>query len=130
MYYILGLVLIIIIFWVFIILKFSKSKKLNYYVKKELVKNFKHIKTSNSSKERIVDFDKLYHKILIKLWYNWTFWEILKSKPTVVSNLNTIWELHKLRNKLVHDFDIVSDNILKNKSLEYEKIINELLRRI
>ena len=130
MYYILVLVVVIIIFGVFMILKFSKSKKLNSYVKKELSKNFKHIKTSNSSKERIVDFDKLYHKILIKLWYNWTFWEILKSKPKVISNLNTIWELHKLRNKLVHDFDLVSENILKKNALEYEKIISELLGRI
>ena len=130
MYYILGVVVIIIIFWVFLILKFSKAKKLSSYVKKELNKNFKHIKASNSSKERIVDFDKLYHKILIKLWYNWTFWEILKSKPRVINDLNKIWELHKLRNKLVHDFDLVSENILKNNASEYEKIINELLRRI
>ena len=130
MYYILGVVVIIIIFWVFLILKFSKAKKLSSYVKKELNKNFKHIKASNSSKERIVDFDKLYHKILIKLWYNWTFWEILKSKPKVINDLNKIWELPKLRNKLVHDFDLVSENILKNKASEYEKIINELLRRI
>ena len=130
MYYILGLVLIIIVFWVFLILKFSKSKKLNSYVKKELSKNLKHIKTSSSNKEKIVDFDKLYHKILLKLWYNWTFWEILKSKPKVINDLNKIWELHKLRNKLVHDFDLVSENILKNKALEYEKIINELLKRI
>jgi len=128
MNYILIFILIIFIFWIFLILKFSKNKKLWSQIKKELEKNFKYIKSSTSSKERVIDFDKLYHKILLKLWYNWTFWEILKSEPKVVSDINKIWELHKLRNKLVHDFDLISENILKKKALEYEKIIRELLK--
>ncbi len=130
MYYILLILVIIILFGIFLILKFSKSKKLSLQIKKELQKNFRQIKTSTSSKEKIVDFDKLYHKILIKLWYDWTFWEILKSKPSIISDLNKVWELHKLRNKLVHDFDLMSENILKKKALEYEKLILELFKKI
>ena len=130
MYYILALIVVVVIFWIFMILKFSKSKKLNNYIKKELEKKLNNIKKSNSGKEKIIDFDKLYHKILIELWYVWTFWEILKSEPKVISDLNKIWELHKLRNKLVHDFDLLSEHILKKKALEYERIITALFRRI
>jgi hypothetical protein len=130
MNYLLIFILVVFIFWIFLMLKFSKNKKLWSQIKKELEKNFKYIKSSTSSKERVTDFDKLYHKILLKLWYNWTFWEILKSEPKVISNINKIWELHKLRNKLVHDFDFISDNILRKKALEYEKSISELLKRI
>jgi uncharacterized protein YutE (UPF0331/DUF86 family) len=54
----------------------------------------------------------------------------LKSEPRVISNINRIWELHKLRNKLVHNFDLISDDILKRKALEYEKSISELLKII
>jgi len=32
-----------------------------------------------SNKEKIIDYDKLYHKILLKAWYTGTFWDILKN---------------------------------------------------
>lgn len=56
-----------------------------------------------SDKEKIIDYDKLYHKILLKAWYQWTFWDILKSKPKEIQNINKIWNLHKIRNHLVHE---------------------------
>jgi hypothetical protein len=54
----------------------------------------------------------------------------LKSEPKVILNINKIWELHKLRNQLVHNFDLISNDILKKKALEYEKNISELLKII
>jgi len=52
----------------------------------------------------------------------------LKQKPSEIRDINNIWELHKLRNKLVHDFDLLSDGVLRKKSQNYEKEINVLLR--
>jgi len=39
-----------------------------------------------------------------------------------------IWELHKLRNKLVHDFDLLSEKVLKTKSSEYKSQIEKLIK--
>jgi len=117
-----------LVFWISIILKFSKKKKLSEADKKELKNIFKNMKTNKSDKEKLIDYDKLYHKILQKFWYNWTFWEILKTKPNEIWNLNKVWELHKLRNKLVHDVD---DKIKENlflKVKEYEKEIEIILK--
>ena len=94
-----------LVFWISIILKFSKKKKLSEADKKELKNIFKNMKVNKSDKEKLIDYDKLYHKILQKFWYNWTFWEILKTKPNEIWNLNKVWELHKLRNKLFYDVD-------------------------
>ena len=113
-----------LVFWISIILKFSKKKKLSEADKKELKNIFKNMKTSKSDKEKLIDYDKLYHKILQKFWYNWTFWEILKTKPNEIWNLNKVWELHKLRNKLVHD---VEENLFL-KVKEYEKEIEIILK--
>lgn len=117
-----------LVFWISIILKFSKKKKLSEADKKELKNIFKNMKTNKSDKEKLIDYDKLYHKILQKFWYNWTFWEILKTKPNEIWNLNKVWELHKLRNKLVHDVDEKIKENLFLKVKEYEKEIEIILK--
>lgn len=117
-----------LVFWISIILKFSKKKKLSEADKKELKNIFKNMKTSKSDKEKLIDYDKLYHKILQRFWYNWTFWEILKTKPNEIWNLNKVWELHKLRNKLVHDVDKKIKENLFLKVKEYEKEIEIILK--
>lgn len=115
-------------FWFSIILKYLKKKKLSENDKKEFKKIFKNLNLKSSDKERIIDYDKLYHKILQRFWYNWTFWEILKQKPNEIWDLNKVWELHKLRNKLVHDFDEKLEKNLKNQVFLYEKEIEKILK--
>ena len=117
-----------LVFWISIILKFSKKKKLSEADKKELKNIFKNMKVNKSDKEKLIDYDKLYHKILQQFWYTWTFWEILKTKPNEIWNLNKVWELHKLRNKLVHDVDEEIKENLFLKVKEYEKEIEIILK--
>ena len=117
-----------LVFWISIILKFSKNKKLSEDDQKELKNIFKNMKVNKSDKEKLIDYDKLYHKILQRFWYNWTFWEILKTKPNEIWNLNKVWELHKLRNKLVHDVDEKIKENLFLKVKEYEKEIEIILK--
>ncbi len=78
-------------------------------------------------KEKFIELDKIYHKILEKYWYSWTFWEILKQKPIIINNLNKIRELHKLRNKLVHELESQDMPDFAKKCIEYEKEIKILL---
>lgn len=129
-YEILAIIIFIwtIFFGVQVVLKYSKKKKLTEKQKKEFKKLFKSIKSPhNNPKEQIIDYDKLYHKILLALEYEGTFWEILKKEPNEIWDLDKVWELHKLRNKLVHDFDLLSPSILAKKSKEYEKQIKFIL---
>lgn len=132
MFYLIILIFIIIIlFWIVIVYKYTWKKKWISQEKKEfLIKNFKRISTEIDKSNQIIHFDKLYHKILLEIWYEWTFWEILKNKPVEINNLNKIWELHKLRNKLVHDFDLLENVILSKKAGDYKKEIDILLKKI
>ena len=121
----------IIIFAIIIIFIFrKKKKKLDAGSKKEIIKFFNKIKKSSSNKEKIIDFDKLYHRILLDLWYKWSFWNILKKERKEIINLNKIWELHKLRNNLVHSFDWTKEDFLEKKVKEYIKEINLILKNI
>ncbi|MDR2411073.1 MAG: hypothetical protein LBD88_00190 [Candidatus Peribacteria bacterium] len=45
----------------------------------------------------------------------------------VISDIDKIWELHKFRNKLVHDFDLFNANILNKKENEYKTELEKLL---
>ena len=123
-----GFFLLILFLGIFIIIKFSKKKRIS----DEKISFFKvkinQIKAFNSWKEQIIDYDKLYHKILQELGYSGDFGSILKQNPSVISDINKVWELHKLRNKLVHDFDLVTENVLRKKALQYEELIKQLLK--
>ncbi len=130
LYIILFLVLLIIIFWFYLIIKFSKNRKLPDNKRQFFVRNLKKISGGIDRKHQIIDFDKLYHKLLLEIWHEWSFGDILKSKPREIDNLNKIWELHKLRNKLVHDFDLLEEVILIKKAKEYEKELVKLLKKV
>lgn len=125
------ILIFILLLWVyFAFFHFRTSKKISKETSLEFQKILKKISSNLSSKEKISDIDKLYHKILLSYWYVGTFWEILKQHPKIINNINKIWELHKLRNKLAHDFDIMEEKILIQKSKEYSIEINNLLKNI
>lgn len=127
-YILIIIFLLVAIYFAFIWWK--KRKKLSPEKIKDFQKKLKQIGANISSKEKIIDADKLYHKILLEAWYLWDFWSILKQKPLIIDDLNKIWELHKIRNKLVHDFDNYAENILKEKSKEFVKEIEKLLKKL
>jgi len=121
--------ILIVLIWIYLIFKYTKK----YRIQPEKIKFFnvqlKRVVLNWSYKEQIIDIDKLYHKVLLEAGYNWTFWEILKTEPSEIWNLQKIWELHKLRNKLVHDFDLLSEKILKKNSNEYKSEIKKLIKQ-
>lgn len=130
MEYFVFLIILLLILWIIYIafFKLKNRKKLWEAKIKDFRKKLKQIQSSISSKEKLIDSDKLYHKILLELWYSGDFWEILKQKPIIIWDLDKIWELHKIRNKLVHDFDNYDEVFLKGKSKEFLSEVEKLLK--
>lgn len=128
---IISIVIIVIFIWIYLIFFYKSKKKLSdkqiaYY--KSIVS-----KTQNSqisSKEKIVTYDKIYHNILKETGYDWNFWEILKKKPSVIWDINKIWELHKLRNVLVHEIESSDEKKIISKGMSYKDEILELLNKL
>ncbi len=130
MKYIILIIILLIIISLYFAFFWKKYKKLSPEKIKDFQKKLKTISSHISSKEKIIDSDKLYHKILLEVWYVWDFWTILKQKPLVIDDLNKIWELHKIRNKLVHDFDNYAETLLREKSKEFSREIEKLLKKL
>lgn len=124
------IVFILIFAFYFAFFWWKKRKKLSPEKIKDFQKKLKLIVAYISPKEKIIDSDKLYHKILREAGYEGDFWEILKQKPIIINDINTIWELHKVRNKLVHDFDHHAEFFLQDTAKKYFKEIQILLKNL
>ena len=130
MFYIIFFCIIIIIIAIIIIYLQKKNRK---QLKKCDLKDFWcHLKKVSSkkvsNKEKIIDYDKLYHKILLKAWYSGSFWDILKKTPREIQNINKIWELHKVRNLLVHEIWYPKWVDLESTASDYKKEVSKLLK--
>jgi len=127
MYLALGFFVILMIYGIVTVMKFSKKRKLDSKQLQHFKTLLQKIQRGVSTKEKIVDMDKLYHKILHALWYSGTFGEILKAEPNEIWDIQKIWDLHKLRNKLVHEFDNHSEKYLREAERDYKKQVQVLL---
>lgn len=118
---------IILIFY----FKFKFKKKISKEIYDLYMKKIRFLENPKfSNREKIIEIDKYFHIILKEAWYVWDFWAILKKEPKVVNDLNKIWELHKLRNTLVHDTKDFEDKFLRNKRKDYEKELEKLLNNL
>ena len=130
MTYLVCAVIMVIIGGIWFLIFFRRNKK---QLKKCDLKDFScHLKKIShkkvSQKEKIIDYDKVYHKILLKAWYNGSFWDILKQNPREISDLNKIWELHKIRNHLVHEMWEPKWVDLEETSQQYKKELSKILK--
>ncbi len=73
-------------------------------------------------------YDMIMHHILKDYGYSGNVGDQLKAKPRMIHNLDAIWSLHKLRNKLAHSMDIISVDLLEKKAQEFEKEVLKLLK--
>jgi hypothetical protein len=97
------------------------SQKITYY--KNQIKRVRE----NSSTERILQYDKILSYILAEYGYEWTLGDQLKSRPHELYDIEEVWRLHKLRNKLAHDLHELSESTLKKEATRYEKLLFDLL---
>lgn len=122
---IITIFIIIIAIWIAII-SFNTKKWIN--PKKKIYFKTKISEIRNESNEkRIIQYDTILHKIMIESGYKWNLWEILKSKPKILSyHLQEIWEMHKIRNKLAHEIDYRID--WNKKADRFEEILLDILK--
>lgn len=128
MEYIFAVIIIIIpLLGVFFTFWFSKQRELRKDKKDEYKNDIQKISILSSPSEQIMKYDIILHRILKDYGYSWNVCDQLKAKPRMINNLNTIWSLHKLRNKLAHDMEPISVDLLKKNAQEFEKELLKLL---
>lgn len=102
------------------------GRKISQKRKHSLLQNLKKSQ-SYTPKEQFIFLDSLYHRTLQEYGYRGTFWEILLKKPKEIHNIEKIWKLHKMRNKMVHELEYELKNIGENIEA-YKKEFFKLLK--
>jgi hypothetical protein len=82
-----------------------------------------------SPTERIMRYDAILHFILEDYGYSGTVGDQLKAKPTMIGDLDRMWDLHKLRNHLAHEMKPIAHHVLESRSKLFEKELLRLLKR-
>ncbi len=105
-------------------LKNKFSEKDLYYIRSHWVKI---IDSFNAHpKHAILDADKLLDFALKKHGFNGSLGEKLKKSGSKFSNLNGLWNAHKLRNRIAHELGDVNKNEAKNALYQFKRALNDL----
>ena len=81
---------------------------------------------SSHSKEAILDADKLLDYALSRKGFEGSLGEKLKAAGPKFSDINSVWEAHKLRNKIAHELADLSDGEAKRALSNFKKALNDL----
>jgi len=80
-----------------------------------------------SHKEAVMEADKILDKLLGHKGYEGSLGDKLKKANGVFTDLNGVWEAHKLRNKLAHELDFsVSQDTYKRAMKSFERAFKDL----
>ncbi|EKE30335.1 MAG: hypothetical protein ACD_2C00005G0010 [uncultured bacterium (gcode 4)] len=116
-----------IILWISILIATSKKKSLNTKKKEFYLAKLTEIKRLEPS-QRIIRYDSILSSILRDLGYTWTVWEQLKKKPFIIKDqIQTVWKLHKTRNRIAHEISEIKEASLEKEASQYESIIKNML---
>ncbi|MDD2917173.1 MAG: hypothetical protein PHH70_04990 [Candidatus Gracilibacteria bacterium] len=121
------MVIISLLIGVFLTFGFPAKKKLKEDKKSYYMREIQKASVLTSPTERIMRYDMIMHHILKEYGYSGTVGDQLKAQPGVIKDIDAIWSLHKLRNKLAHSMETVSEGLLESKAHEFEKEILRLL---
>ncbi len=127
-YIFLWVLIWIVILWIILLFLYwtkrkpKLSKDRIWYYQKEIKKC-----VYSSPQDKIIQYDKILNYILKDLWYEWNLADQLKQNPKEIKDIQTIWKLHKLRNRLAHELSPIANNILLNESKNFEKELFKLL---
>lgn len=126
-YIIVGFVLLDILI-VFLVVFIKKRKKFSdkdlHFIK---INWFRILDLVSTDPIRaIMDADKLLDFALGKRGKTGSLGEKLKQSKSLFKDINSVWEVHKLRNKLAHEFRNLSVNEAKNALKHYKNALKDL----
>ncbi len=100
------------------------SEKDLYYIRAHWVKIIDSFHAH--PKHAILDADKLLDYALKKQGFEGSIGEKLKKSGPRFSDLNGLWNAHKLRNRIAHELGDIDKNEAKKALSQFKKALNDL----
>lgn len=127
-YVLIGFVVVDLILAVWILWKKSRTKKFSHEEFEYMKANWIRIIDSFDAhpKQGIMDADKLLDYALEKKGFAGTLGEKLKKSGPRFSDLNGVWQAHKLRNQIAHELGDINLNDAHAALKFFKKGLNDL----
>lgn len=123
----LGILLFLLIDIILLWYVFSKNKKGIPEQQRKFYLKIWNSLGQKSHKEAIMEADKILDKLLGHKGYTGSLGEKLKRADGVFSDINSVWEAHKLRNKMAHELDFhVSPETARRALKSFERAYKDL----
>ena len=85
------------------------------------------IRQQGDGKHALMDADKLLNVVLKKKGYAGGVGEQLKKAGKLFTNVNDVWDAHKLRNRIAHELGIHLNHADRDRALRsFEKALKDL----
>jgi uncharacterized protein YabN with tetrapyrrole methylase and pyrophosphatase domain len=102
------------------------SRKFSPLQKTKYLEHWRKIK-SLEGKEAVMEADKLLDEILGKRGYAGSMADKLKKAGPAFTNVNDVWSVHKLRNRLAHELGAkISPEEAKSAIGKFERALKDL----
>src|SRR5688572_8159875 len=90
----------------FIVAKLRRKRQLPAGVRKILLKQWEDVRSMTDNHRKVMDAEKILDHALTTLGYAGTFGEKLKAAGPRFSRVQSVWDAHKLRNRIAHEVGI------------------------
>lgn len=105
----------------------SRKRKLSKASATRLMTEWKKVSSIPDPHRRILDAEKILDTALKQLGYDGTFGEKLQAAGPRFSQLDQLWDAHRLRNRIAHEVGIaVSENEAQRALGAFERAIKDL----
>lgn len=123
---ILLLVVLAVVSLVFIWWK-QRSRRLTGGARRRVQSAWSHVETLSDPMHKIMEADKVFDMALKELGYTGSLGEKLKMAGPRISNLQAVWDAHKLRNRLAHETGMRIGEQEADRAIRvFEKAIRDL----
>lgn len=98
------LVAVVLIYVIFVLLtKLLFRRKWTLSDRAFFNSNLKIVMAEKDSRHRVMDLDKLLDQMLKRKGFQGSLGDKLKKAGSLFSDRNSVWEAHKLRNRIAHE---------------------------
>ena len=103
------------------------SKKIPKKIIEEIKSNWKKIIRQDDLRHSIMDADKLLDYALKKMGHKGSLGNKLKKSPQLFSNINDVWNAHKVRNNIAHQINYeVTEKHYKKTMMSFKQAFKDL----
>ncbi|MCX6807286.1 MAG: hypothetical protein NTZ80_00530 [Patescibacteria group bacterium] len=126
--YFIGLIIILLVGTIFLFILKKRRKKLSSKIKEKIKQELEKIDKEIDFQKAIFAADKLLDFVLSAKGLTGSLGEKLKKGEKLFSNINEVWEAHKIRNRIAHELGAkISEPEFTRAIRSFKKAIKELL---